>query len=405
MKEMIAWDEARDILLDAVGVTSEEMVDITHGLNRVLARDIKAPVDVPPFDKSPFDGYALRSEDTVGELPVTLRITQEIPAGYEPGIPVEPGCAAKILTGAPIPEGADAVIKFEQTEFTASNVTINKALKPDTDIIHAGEDIARGETIARAGDVLDPGLVGSLASLGIGETAVRKIPTVAVITTGSELADITGAADKTPPCGKIFNSNRYSFMAALEKAGAKGVFMGACPDDISSIASMVSEALDKYDAVLTTGGVSVGDYDFTMRAYEAAGADILCGNIMLKPGGKSCYAAKDGKLIFGLSGNPASAMTAFYSVVMPALLKLQGRDHIIPSFDAKLKYDCSKKSSRPRFIRGRVYIEGGKPVFEESEHQGNGGLLGMAGFNALALTGPKDKPLMAGDTVTVYYYG
>lgn len=384
MQTNIDYIEARELLLGRVTTVGTERVPLTAAEGRILAQRVSALRDVPPFDRSPYDGYAFRAEDTKDasrETPVTLRVLEEIPAGSMWTRPVTPGTAAKILTGAPVPPGADAVVKYEDTEFTAETVTIFTAFSHDENIVPQGEDVRSGDGLAEDGAVIDCALLGTLAAQNITEPLVYKRPQVGIITTGSELAE----PGETLSGGKIVNTNRYVLWGALLHAGCEPVFYGAPADDPADIAAQMDKALSECDMVITTGGVSVGDYDYTPDAMERAGAELLVRTLKLKPGGASAYAVRDGKLICGLSGNPASALTNFYAVVLPALRRLCG--HAQPrltELPVTLAEDFPKKSPKTRLIRGTLDLTSGTTRMHVSKAQGNGVLHSLSGCDLLA---------------------
>lgn len=403
MQTNIEYKAARELLLGRVTPVETERVPLgTERLvGRVLAEDVVAAEDVPPFDRSPYDGYAFRAADTAGadkEHPVTLRILEEIPAGSVWTQAVMPGTAAKILTGAPVPPGADAVTKYEETEFTADTVTISAAFSSGENIVPRGEDVTTGDLLAAEGTVIDPALLGVLAAQHIAEPQVYRTPTVAVITTGSELADIR----ETLHGGKIVNTNIYTFRAEAERCGCRCV-TGTVSDDPDAIAAAIRAALETADMVITTGGVSVGDYDYTPDAMERAGAEILVRTLRLKPGGASAYAVKDGKLICGLSGNPASALTNYYAVVLPALRKLCGfAKPRLTELTVTLAEDFGKKSPKTRLIRGTLDLADGTAKMHVSHAQGNGVLHSLVGCDLLAEIPAGSGRLPAGTKLSAY---
>lgn len=390
------YEQARELLLAAVQPVGTEPVPLSRCGGRVLAQDLTAREDVPAFDRSPYDGYALRAADTASasqDAPVTLRILEEIPAGGVPTKTVEPGTAAKVLTGAPIPPGADAVVMYEKTRFTRHTVTLSGPLRPGANIVRAGEDIRRGALLARRGEPIDPGLAGALAAQGAAEPLVYKIPQVAVLSTGSELVE----ADGLPGAGQIRNSNRYMLEAALRRLGCEPVYLGIAGDRIEEISALLERGLAACDAVVTTGGVSVGDYDVTPAAMEAAGAELLFQGVDMKPGMACAYGVRDGRLICGLSGNPASSLTNFYAVALPALKKLAGvREPLPREIRVTLPAGFDKKSPRPRFLRGRLTLEDGTARMELPKDQGNVVLSSAIGCNVMALVPAGSGPLSAG---------
>ena len=260
MQDSLNYIAAGKMLLDAVSPVDTERVPLDKCSGRVLAKELVSAANVPPFDRSAYDGYALRAEDTAAAskaVPVLLRIVEEIPAGSVPTVVLTKGTAAKILTGAPIPSGADAVIMFEKTRFTKEAVEIFAPLKSGDNIVLAGEDVREGELLAKAGEVIDPGLAGTLAAQGVTRPAVYRVPRVAVISTGSEVLE----AEEEPSAGKIRNSNRYMLDAAIRALGCEPVYLGTAGDSVEDICALIEGGLESCDALVSTGGVSVGDYD------------------------------------------------------------------------------------------------------------------------------------------------
>ncbi len=399
----IDYREARELLLERAEIIGRrERLTLTEAVGRILAEDVSASRDVPPFDRSPYDGYAFRAEDTAGasrENPVTLRVLEEIPAGAICTRELTAGTAAKILTGAPVPPGADAVVKFEETEFSDMNVRIFSPFSAGENIVTRGEDVREGQTVALAGTCIDAALLGTLAAQNIAEPTVYALPRVGIVTSGSELIE----PGEELRGGRIVNTNRYAFHGALRHAGCEPVFFGAPEDDPAVIAAVIDRALRECDMLITTGGVSVGDYDFTPDAMERAGVQLLVRTLRLKPGGASAYGVRDGKLVCGLSGNPASAMTNFYAVVLPALRKLRGlREPRLTEIIVALAEDFPKRSPKTRLIRGRLELSDGKARMRVSRGQGNGVLHSLVGCDLLAEIPAGSGKLPAGTQLTAY---
>lgn len=387
---------ARDLLLDAVSPVGTEQVGLAECASRILAQDLIAAENVPAFDRSPYDGYALYAADTIDaskENPVTFRILEEIPAGAVASARVAEKTAVKILTGAPIPEGADAVIMFEKTEFTDETVKIFAPLKSGDNIIYAGEDVKKGQILARKGDKIDPGTAGTMASQGVVTPEVYRIPKIGILSTGSELVE----ADAVPGPGKIRNSNRHTFEAVLKTMGCEPVYLGMAGDSAEDIAALIRHGLETCDAVISTGGVSVGDYDLTPDAMEMAGVTMLFQGVNMKPGMACAYGVYNGKLVCGLSGNPASSLTNFYAVTMPALKKLMGHQESLPEeISMTLLGGFRKKSPATRFLRGRLVLTNGTVALEIPKDQGNIVLSSTIGCNAMALVPAGSGPVPVG---------
>ena len=390
------YERAQELLLSAVNPVGVERISLSECGGRILAQDLIAQENVPAFDRSPYDGYALRAEDTALATeghPVILRVLEEVPAGAVPTKEITSGTAAKVLTGAPIPQGADVVVMYEKTEFTDHSVMLFEPLKAGDNIVRTGEDIRKGTVLAQAGTVIDPGLSGTLAAQGVANPYIYRIPRMAILSTGSELVE----ADDIPEAGKIRNTNRYMLETALKRLGCEPVYLGIAGDSVADISALINKGLSECDAVITTGGVSVGDYDLTPAAMEASGAEILFRGVDIKPGMACAYGIKDGKLICGLSGNPASALTNFYAVALPALRKLTGQRAYLPQkIQVKLSNGFPKKSPKTRFLRGRLELKDGMVCMNLPKDQGNVVLSSTIGCDVMAVAPAGSGPLDAG---------
>ncbi len=396
MHELLEFEAARDRLIEAVSSVASERVDLAQAAGRVLARDLVAEGDIPPFDRSPYDGYAFCARDSAQASEaqgVTLRILEEIPAGAVPTQAVVPGTAVKVLTGAPVPPGADAVCKFEDTAFTAQTVTLHRAYRAGENVVRAGEDVRRGTLLAAAGTVVDAGLAGTLAAQGVAAPLVYGRLRVGIVSTGSEVVE----AHEAPPPGKIRNANRHTLAAALQKAGMTPVYLGLAGDDVQAIAGLIARGLETCDALLLTGGVSVGDYDLTPAAMEAAGVTMLFRGVKLKPGMACAYGVRGGKPVCGLSGNPASALTNFYCIALPALRRMAGQRQAVPGEIAvTLSNAFRRRSPGTRVLRGRLDLTGGTVRMIVPEDQGNVVLSSTIGCDVMAIVPPGSGPLAAG---------
>lgn len=387
---------ARDLLLSHISPVSTEYVSLAESAGRILADDLYASENVPSFDRSPYDGYTFRAADVEmasENHPVTLRILEEVPAGAFPTKQIMPMTATKILTGAPIPTGADVVIPYELTDFTEEMVRISTPLSSGSNIIRAGEDIQKGQLLASKGTFIDTGLMGTLASQGIASPRVYRHPLVGIISTGNEVVEI----DATLTAGKIRNSNRYTLAAALEKISCDPLYLGIAGDSPDEIAALIIQGLTRCDALLLTGGVSVGDYDFTPVAMEKAGVKLLAHGINMKPGMACAHGIHNGKLVCGLSGNPASSLTNFFAVAQPALKKLSGRNDFLPEeIIVTLKNEFNKKSPATRLLRGKLDLSDGTVTLVCPKDQGNIILSSTIGCNAIGIIPAGSGPLAAG---------
>lgn len=391
-----SYEEARDLLLSLVRPGETERVPLEESAGRVLAQDLYAAENVPAFDRSPYDGYALRAadvKDATREAPVTLRVLEEIPAGSAPTQRVTAGTASRVMTGAPIPEGADTVIMFEKTEFTETSVTLFAPVRLGDNVVRAGEDIRAGTLLASAGARIDAALVGSLAAQGVTKPLVYKKPRIAVLSTGTELVE----ADETPGAGKIRNSNAYTLIAAMRSIGCDTEYLGIAPDGTEGIAAAIAKGLSTCDAVVSTGGVSAGDYDLTPDAIESLGAEVLVRGLAMKPGMACALAVREGKLILSLSGNPASSLTTYYGVVVPVLRKMAGLSDCVPEeITVTLADDFKKISPVTRFLRGKLRIRSGEAFIELSGDQGNVVLSSTVGCDVMAIVPGGSGPVSAG---------
>ncbi|MBQ9196885.1 MAG: molybdopterin molybdotransferase MoeA [Clostridia bacterium] len=391
------WLEARALLLSrAVPVEAEE-VPLADCGGRVLAFDLRAAEDVPAFDRSAYDGYALRAADIADasrERPVTLKITETIAAGQVGRHPVTSGTAAHLMTGAAIPEGADCVINFERTEYTADTVTLFAPLRMGDNIVRRGEDVAAGALLAARGTVIDAGLAGTLAAQGVAQVLVYRQPVIGLISTGSEVVE----AEAAPGPGQIRNANRAAFTALMNRQGFQTKYLGLAGDEAADIAGLIAQGLASCDAVLLTGGVSVGDWDVTPEAMERCGVEILLRGVAMKPGMACAYGIREHCLVLGLSGNPASSLTNFCACALPALRKLAGRsDAEPPMISLTLMYSFKKKSPATRFLRGRLDLSDGTARLDAPGDQGNVVLSSAIGCNAFAVVPAGSGPLSAGD--------
>lgn len=302
-----------------------EEIHLLEAWNRVLAEDITAKINIPPFNRSTVDGYAVKAEDTFGaeeNKPVKLKVCGTVNVGEMPKIVVKKGTAAEIVTGAPMPKGADAVLMFEHTERKGDELYVYNAIAKNENVMKAGADIRKGETILRAGQILGSREIGVLASIGMAKAKVYIIPKVAVLSTGNE---ITEPGEKLSP-GKIYDINAYSLSAAVLESGGKPVYFGVLPDDMAILQKTLKNALESADMVVTSGGVSIGPKDVLPQTLNSLGKPgvIICG-MATKPGKPTTVALIDGKIVFALPGHPTSALLTFHLIVRPMILRMAGR--------------------------------------------------------------------------------
>ncbi|MBX5328206.1 MAG: molybdopterin-binding protein [Candidatus Bathyarchaeota archaeon] len=326
-RKLLTLDEAKQTILEyfrpkPLGV---EEIQLLEAYNRVLAENVIADLDIPPFDRSTVDGYAVKAEDTFGaeeNKPVRLKVSGVVNVGEPPKIAVVSGEAVEIVTGAPMPNGADAVVMVEHTERKNSEVWIYNAVVKDENVMKAGADIREGETVLENGQVLGSREIGVLAAIGKTKARVYKIPLVAVLSTGAEITE----PGKVLSFGKIYDINAYSLSTAVLESGGKPVYLGVFPDDKDEIQKALKHALASADMVVTSGGVSVGPKDVMPQTLNSLGKPgvIVCG-IATKPGKPTTVALVDGKLVFSLPGHPTSALLIFHLLVRPIIQQLAGR--------------------------------------------------------------------------------
>lgn len=401
MRTNISLEEALDILLKENNQTEPIHVPLLDSLGSVLAEDIVSDMNMPPFNKSPLDGYAVRAEDIQGasqETPVTLQVIDFVPAGHVSSQKLEKGEAIRIMTGAKIPEGADVVVRFEDTEFTDKEVKIYTPLCSNSNISKLGEDMKIGDIVMKKGMPIDAPEIGILATLGKSFVQVYRKPRVAILPTGDELVDIQEVLTD----GKIRNSNSYTIAAQIKKIGAKPLMLGICDDGIEAIKEKLKSALSWADIIITTGGVSVGDCDLVKEAFQEVGAEMLFWRVRMKPGTPIAVAKYENKLLFGLSGNPAAAYITFEQFVRPIILKKMGREkYKLMKVESILESSFSKISNQNRFVRANTYYRDGKYYTQFPSKHSSGVLSSLSGTNSLFYIPSGTGPYKEGQNIIV----
>lgn len=398
---MISVEQALSHILSTITPLGMEKVNLLAALGRVLAEDIHARRDIPPRDNSAMDGYALQWQDTRGatpQTPVLLDVVEDIPAGKSPEKTIVSGTAARIMTGAPIPDGADAVMKMEETEKDGQKVRIFAEVQAGIDIRRAGEDVKSGERVVRSGEVLTPAKLGMLASVGRAHVAVHQRPTVAILATGNELADIDEAFLAE---GKIVSSNSYSLAAQVLDCGATPLQIGIAKDSREDLIAKFQAAV-RADIILSSGGVSVGDYDLVKDIMKEVGNSMQFWQVAMRPGKPLAFGTLKGIPLFGLPGNPVSSMVSFEQFVRPALLKMMGHRHIFRrTVQAHLDEDIRKRAGARNFLRAHIEFKDGRYHAITTGDQGSGILKSMVQANGLIVLPETLTHARAGDTVTV----
>ena len=405
MKKNVSLETAQQFLLAQVAPKGERAVFLTEATGTVLSRAVLAPLNLPPFDRSPLDGYVLRAADVrqaSKAQPVALRVVEEVRAGFVASQTVECGCAVKIMTGAPLPDGADVVVPFEDVDCKGDLVCITEPLASGSNIIYAGEDVAAGDLVAEAGAIVTPPLVGLLAALGIETVFVYQTCKVAVFSTGDELVEPPQVLQP----GKIYNSNLHSLRAYCYMLGVETMALPTVVDEENAIAARLEEALQQADLVITTGGVSVGDYDLLPAALQKVGAKVLFHGLDLKPGSPAMGAVCRGKPVLALSGNPAAALIAFELLGVSLLKKIRGWQNVLPQrVCAILADDFAKPSAQRRFVRVRLEARGTQLHAKLAGSQSNGALQSMVVSNALLDVPAGSGPLKEGQIVEAVVTG
>jgi molybdenum cofactor synthesis domain-containing protein len=393
---VISLADAQQQILDAITPLAPRPTALRDARGLVLAQDVTANESVPPFANTGMDGYAVRAADTPG----TLRVVGELPAGAAPTTAVGPGEAIRIMTGAPIPDGADAVVMVERTETVGDQVTV-EAAKLGEHIRPAGGDVEPGTLVFTRGTLLTPAHLGVLASLDVREVECHPRPRVCVVSTGDELV----ATGRLEP-GQIRDSNRPMLLALLEESGLDAVDGGIAGDDEAVITAAVERAADGCDALLTSGAVSVGDYDFVKlvleRVAKERGGVSLWAQVAIKPAKPLAFATLGSVPAFGLPGNPVSSRVSFELFARPALRKLAGRTDVLPEPVTAIAAQALDRRSDAKLHldRVRVWIEDGRYRCERAGFQASNVLSGMAAANGLALI-PDGPGIEAGQEVKV----
>lgn len=400
---MLSFPQARQTILENVTSVGTELISLIDAVGRVLAEEIVAPWDMPLWDNSAMDGYAVRFADC-NPIPARLRVTGYLPAGGRvEGQTVAPGCAIKIMTGAPIPAGADAVVPVEETDETSGEqVTIKTALKEHQHIRYRGEDVPAGQRVMAAGTVIRSPEVSMLASFGRALVPVYRRPVVAVLSTGDELIEV----GRTPGPGEIVNSNTLALAAAVREAGAIPRIIGIARDNRESHREKLSEGL-RADVLITSAGVSAGDRDLVRIVLEELGVKQIFWKVGIKPGKPTAFGVKGGTPVFSLPGNPVSSLITFEEFVRPALLAMMGHRHVIrPTFKAVLREEVrNKEDDRTVFLRIRLEREDGSYFASIAGKQQTGLLKTMVNAAAIAVIPPGRGVLAAGEKVDVHFFG
>lgn len=403
---LLSFDEARRTVEDYaanLAPTAAELTSLLDAVGLVLAEDLFADRDFPPFPRATRDGYAVRAADAQ-TIPAQLKCIGTIKAGAaidESGISVGAGQGVEIMTGAPLPTGADAVVMVEYTEHSADKVLVKRSVKAGENFVPAGAEARRGDVMVPRGTRVQHAVVAVAAAVGRREVAVYRRPRVAVLATGDELVDV----NFSPGPNEIRNSNSYSLAAQVYEAGGEALLLPVARDDVAELALLLRKGADA-DLLLLTGGVSMGKYDLVEEVLASLGAEFFFTGVAIQPGKPVVFGQmrRDGKTtpFFGLPGNPVSTMVTFQLFVRPVLDALGGsRPEQLPFVHASLKETLTTKTGLTRFLPGKLGGSLEKPQVELVRWQGSGDLMAAAKSNCYIVVPPDREKLVAGEAVTV----
>ena len=397
---MISLEEARDIILSSINILGEEEVSLLDSLGRVITENVHSHLTVPPWNNSAMDGYAVIASDIKSaskQHPARLKVLEDLPAGKVSDKKITNGETIRIMTGAPIPSGADAVVMHEVTEKDGDFVRVYSPVLVNENIRPAGEDINVGDLLIKKGRLITPADIGIMATIQKSKVTVFQKPRVAILSTGDEIVDI----DEPITRGKIVNSNSYSLEAQVKDIGAIPLHLGIAKDTKEALEKKLLSGLSS-DVLVTSGGISVGDFDFVKDVLKDLGMEMKFWKVAMKPGKPLAFGEIKGKPVFGLPGNPASSMLCFELFVRPALLKMSGRSDIFrKEVIAESMEDIKNKPGRRYFIRTITSFKDGQYFFKTTGSQGSGILTSMTLANSLAIISENCSVLKKGEKTKV----
>lgn len=394
---MIEWHDALAMILDNTDTLEKMKTPLLAAYNRVLAEDVRADSDIPPFNKAAMDGYALRSED-LAQVPALLEVADSIQAGDTSKNPVDKGTCVKIMTGAPVPTGADAVVMREETRKEPDGkIRFTDSCRAGQNICTAGEDVKKGELVLRSGSLIQGPEIAILAAVGKHTPIVTRAPKVALVTTGNEIVE----PDQTPPHGMIRNSNGPMLYTLMRALGCEVDYFGIAGDDEESLLRAISAGVQK-DVLLLSGGVSMGDYDLVPKLVEKIGARIVFHRVRVKPGKPLLFARKGMCSIFGIPGNPVSNFTTFNLFVKPAVRKLMGWVECGPEIcDGVIEEDFHNTSSRVHIVPSVHAIERGCVRVFPLRLNGSADIIGCSRSSCLTIFFEAKSLVRSGDRVKI----
>ena len=396
---MIEMDDAIRIVMENTRPIDKIRVGLDDVLGRVLSEDVRSDIDMPPFDKALMDGYALQGADIASasnNTPIILDVIEEIPAGTVPQKRVECGQAAQIMTGAPVPDGADTVIMIEDTEphTDAQKVRVLDTTETGRNIARLGEDVRVNQVVLQANTVIRPPEVGILAAVGHVHVETYRQPIVGIVATGSEVVE----PHHKPKPGQIRNSNGYSMMAQVLRSGAQARYFGIVEDDIHALIQTIGEGLETCDIVALSGGVSAGEYDLVQDGMRDLGVEVLFDRIRMKPGKPLTFGVKGARQVFGLPGNPVSSVVGLELLMRPAIRKMQCMTDLhLPTVRTVLSADFRQTPGRKQFVPAHS-VQSKNGVWESTwvGHHGSADLFSMTRANSLFVVNAEDAHVPAG---------
>ncbi len=397
--EMLPVVEALEIILSAVQMRPAQIISLTESLGCVLAQDVASPINLPLWDNSAVDGYAVHSSDVADaneSSPIHLRVAATVPAGTAAETRLDPQTCARIFTGAPIPEGADAVVMQEDTHpHHEGYVAVEESVEPGENIRHAGDDVGKDEIVLRSGGVLGPMQLGMAAAVGLAQLAVYPRPRVGVLVTGAEIIE----PGRSLHAGQIYDANSYTLCALVKQAGCEPVELGIADDTREDLHEKIDYGLSECDAVITVGGVSVGEYDFVKEVLAELGYEQKFWKIAMRPGKPFVFGARGDKLVFGLPGNLVSAAVTFLILVRPALLKMRGVAEIdLPTVTAEAVEDFVSHGDRAHYMRATLQWDGKKWLAKPLPRQGSHVISSLVNADCLVEV-PKETTIPRGHPV------
>ena len=398
-RALLSVGAARSLILDTLSpIEGWECVAVRAALDRVLARDVIAPCNVPAYDNSAMDGYAVRAADLASDAETALALVGTAFAGHPFAHTVGAGEAVRIMTGAPVPDGADTIVMQELTRREGEQVRVPAGLKKGQNLRRAGEDLAAGSIALAAGTRCGPAELGLIASLGIAEVVVHRPLRVAFFSTGDEITSI--GLPLAP--GKVYDSNRYTLFGALSRLGCELLDMGVIPDEAAALEAALRDAAQAADVIITSGGVSVGEADF-IREMMARMGEVSFWKLAIKPGRPMAFGRIGDAVLFGLPGNPVAVLVSFYQFVQDALLKLMGVSPLAPAerFAVRADFALRKQPGRVEYLRGRLQRDGAEPTVAMAGAQGSGVLRSMSDADCFVVLPEDCTAVQPGDMVFI----